>query len=94
MKLKQYVEGVCHINTLLSDFPDPSSLIVTNSIPEDKLLNLLEFSLPSKWQRHMVIHGFGPVENNIPKFVAFCERTLMPTRRYHPRASSFGGDRF
>ena len=53
LSAKKIVEQVIHINKLLEHFPDPSSTTPDAKMPEDKILDLLEASMPQSWQRHM-----------------------------------------
>ena len=46
-------------------------------LPEDELLELLEFSLPEKWQVAMLLQDFDPADHSLKEFVAFCTRLEM-----------------
>ena len=48
-----------------------------DKLPEDKLLELLEFSLPEKWQVAMLLQDFDPTNHSLEDFVAFCTRLEM-----------------
>ena len=74
LSTKQFVEHVIHINELLERFPDPSSTRTAAKMPEDKILDLLEDSMPHAWQRHIRLQGFKPLESSIKEFVEFCKR--------------------
>ena len=74
MSIKAYVERVIEINEYLPSFPDPSSTLVSTKLPDDELLDLLEFSIPRAWQKQMVLQGFDPIEGTAEEFVRFCER--------------------
>ena len=41
---------------------------------DPKLLDLLEFRVPIKWQKFMVMHGLDPSKGTIKEFTEFCER--------------------
>ena len=63
------------INSYLPEFPptttggaDPASL------PDDELLDILEFGMPSSWQKQMVLQDFDPLQHTIKQFTEFCER--------------------
>ena len=43
-----------------------------DKLPEDKLLELLEYSLPEKWQVAMLLKDFDSVDHTLEYFVAFC----------------------
>ena len=76
-KVKNYVERVIELNMLVTKFPPPSSTILAAGLPDDELLDLLEFFVPLSWQKHMVIHGCDPLEGDTQDFVNFCERIKM-----------------
>lgn len=42
-------------------------------VPDDELLDLLDFGIPSSLQEAMTLQDFNPVEHTISKFVSFCE---------------------
>ena len=73
MSIKAYVERVIEINEYLTFFPDPSSTLISTKLPDDELLDLLEFSIPRAWQKQMVLQGFDPIEGTTEEFVRFCE---------------------
>jgi len=74
MSIKAYVERVIEINEYLPLFPDPTSTLAADKLPDDELLDLLEFSIPRAWQKQMVLQGFDPIEGTAEEFVRFCER--------------------
>ena len=43
-------------------------------VTDNKLLYLLDFGVPIKWQKHTVMHGFDPQNGTIKEFSDFCER--------------------
>lgn len=53
-----------------SQFPGATE---DSKLPDDELLDLLEFGMPSTWQRSMTIQNFDPVDRSISEFVSFCE---------------------
>ena len=62
---------VCEINNLLARFPGADE---NSKLPEDELLDILEFGMPNSWQRAMTLQDFDPVEHTVSEFVSFCER--------------------
>ena len=74
IKIKNYVERVVELNELLTEFPDPSATLAAAKLPDDELLDLLEFGVPRDWQDQMLLHGFDPVDSTPEQFVHFCER--------------------
>ena len=64
---KEYIARVCKINSYLKAFPTKPGKEPTK-LPTKKLLDLLEFGVPLKWQRTMHLHGFKPQEATIKDF--------------------------
>ena len=46
---------------------------VPKALQDDELLDLLEFGVPTSWQREMVHQDFDPLRNSLNNFIAFCE---------------------
>ena len=70
-KVRDFVSRVSELNQLLIQFPGADE---NSKLPDDELLDLLEFGVPSSWQRQMILQDFDPVFNTVAKFVDFCER--------------------
>ena len=75
LKTREFVARLIEINSYLPEFPptttggaDPASL------PDDELLDILEFGMPSSWQKQMVLQDFDPLQHTIKEFTEFCER--------------------
>ena len=43
-------------------------------LPEYKILNLVEFSLPKEWQKELIIEEFDFATQGLTELVEFCER--------------------
>ena len=71
MKTREYVSRVCEINEMLVHFPTADQ---ESKLPNDEMLDLLEFGMPSSWQKAMILQDFDPVDHTIPELVSFCER--------------------
>ena len=71
MKIRKYVNRVIQLNMYLALFPPFGT---QQQLPEDELLDLLEWGIPASWQKDMNRQGFIPVEESLDKFVNFCER--------------------
>ena len=74
LKTREFVARLIEINSYLPEFPptttggaDPASL------PDDELLDILEFGMPSSWQKQMVLQDFDPLQHTIKDFTEFCE---------------------
>ena len=74
MKARDFVSRVCEINEMLNQFPGANG---DGSLPQDELLDLMEFGMPSSWQRQMIMHDFDPMDKSIPEFINMCERIEM-----------------
>ena len=74
LSAKQFVEHVIHINALLERFPDTSSTTAAAKMPEGKILDVLEASMPCAWQKHMRLQGFKSLKSTIKEFVKFSKQ--------------------
>ena len=72
MNVRSYVSRVTEINQWLSWFP--TGFIPDQQIPQDVIREILEFSVPVRWQQQMIMQGFIPENKTIAQFVEFCER--------------------
>ena len=43
-------------------------------LPEDEILEHLEFAIQNSWQKQMVLRGFNTLERSTDDFIEFCER--------------------
>ena len=55
MTIRQYVGRVQEMNSMLLKFPQPSNTQPATELPQDEILDLLEFGMPSTWQKAMII---------------------------------------
>ena len=62
------------MNNYLNQFPVPGTGITADKLPQDKLLDLLEFGIPLQWQSQMRLQAFEPYTKTVREFVKFCER--------------------
>jgi len=69
--IRKYAARLAEINGHLNDFPPHNA---NQAIPEDELLEILEFAIPVSWQHQMTRHGIDPAQQTISQFVQFCER--------------------
>ena len=56
--IKKYVARVVEINEYLVQFPPKTIIRNSNKIPEDKLLELLNFGIPLKWRNHLHLQNY------------------------------------
>jgi hypothetical protein len=76
MSIQDYVARIVEMNEYLPLMPEIGGN-PPDKLPEDELLELLEFSLPEKWQVAMLLQDFDPADHSLDKFVAFCTRLEM-----------------
>ena len=76
MSIQDYVARVVEMNEYLPLMPEIGGK-EPDKLPEDELLELLEFSLPEKWQVAMLLQDFDPADHSLEEFVAFCTRLEM-----------------
>ena len=74
MTIRVYVNRVLELNDQLENFPGLNSNDNGTKLPEDEVLDLLEFGLPETWQNFMLLQKFDPQVHTINDFVQFCER--------------------
>ena len=73
---------VCRVNEILeylSKFPPFAN---NQGLPEDEVIELIEFALPREWQRQMLVQGFDPASKSIQDLVDFCERLEIAEEIY------------
>jgi len=76
MKTRDYVNRVLELNGYLTEFPTPNNN-QANKLEDDEIMDILEFSLPSRWRSTMVLQGFNAAEKTTAEFIEFCERLEM-----------------
>ena len=69
--IRQYTNRMTELNEYLSSFPPFGA---DQALPEEEILDLLEFGIPRAWQNQFIIQGFDPQANSVNDFVQFCER--------------------
>ena len=75
MLVQDYIARVIKINDYLAEFPPPT-IVGGNAIklPDDELLDLLDFRITIKWQRQMQVQNFKLTAGTLRDFQDFCER--------------------
>ena len=74
MQVRDYIARVIEINDYLEEFPPTTVNGNATKLPDDELLDLLEFRIPIKWQRQMQVQNFVPTAGTLREFQDFCER--------------------
>ena len=91
MKTREYVSRVCEINEMLVHFPGADQ---ESKLPQDELLDLLEFGMPATWQKAMILQDFDPLDHSIAEFVSFCERLELTEPEAEKQSASNKSDSF
>ena len=71
MTTREYIACVNEINSYLTSFPPFQR---NQALREDEVLDLLEFGVPSTWQKEFWRQGYDPISKSISEFTDFCER--------------------
>ena len=72
-KTAEFIACLCKINAYLPKFPAIGTTEQV-SLPDDELLDILEYGIPNMWQLTMILHNFDPLEHLVAEFVLFCEQ--------------------
>ena len=72
MKIRMYCARFAELNKYLESFPPYTG--ASQCLPQDEVLEHLEFAIPNARQKQMVMQGFVTLEHSIEEFVEFCER--------------------
>ena len=71
LKTREFVARVRELNEYLKMFPLFGN---GQELPEDEILEIIEFSLPQDWQRTMLVQGFDSATASVRDLVDLCER--------------------
>ena len=86
MSIRVYVNRVLEMNDQLVSYPGTGDNIDGTKLPEDEILDLLEFGIPNTWQKAMLLQDFDPQVHTVNDFVQFCERLeTMESEEIPPR---------
>ena len=69
MLIRIYVNRVLELNDQLESFPGTGNDVNGTKLPEDEVLDLLEFGIPDSWQKAMVLQDFDPQVHAVNDFV-------------------------
>ena len=72
MTIRAYHARYQELNRSLAKFPPFSG--ASQKLPDDEVKEHLEFAIPTKWQKQMILQGFNAVDKTIDEFIEFCER--------------------
>ena len=87
MSTREFVARVQQLNDYLEFFPPFAD---DQKLPEDELLDILEFSIPNSWQAEFIRLGYDPMTGDLKKFIDHCERmetieAVEQTGKFQPR---------
>ena len=75
MTTREYVARLTEINGYLPLFPPvKEGEAHPTALPQDEIVDLLEYGVPNSWQRSMILQDFNPLQHTVTEFVQFCER--------------------
>ena len=85
MSIRVYVNRVLEMNDQLVSYPGTFDNTDGTKLPEDEILDLLEFGIPNTWQKAMLLQDFDPQVHTVNDFVQFCERleTMKKKKNLH-----------
>ncbi|MEL7196315.1 MAG: hypothetical protein AAFO96_28030, partial [Bacteroidota bacterium] len=66
---REFVARVIELNEYIVEMDDSAT-----KLEDDEIMDLLEFGLPARWQKTMVIQQFDPMAHSPTELVEFCER--------------------
>ena len=89
MRMPVYSARVAEINAYLNYFPP---FLANQQLPNDEILELLEFAILTSWQREMTRQGYDPAAHSVQDLVQFCERLESTEKKGRkPAAAPEGG---
>ena len=84
MKTREYVSHMCEINEMLVHFPTADQ---ESKLPNNEMLDLLEFGMPSLWQKAMILQDVDPLDHTLTELVNFCERLEVTGPKVEKKSS-------
>jgi len=79
LSIKEYYARLKELNEYLALFNQRGA---ANKLQDDEIMEHLHFSIPNRWQKEMIMHGFEPIEKSIDDFLEFCERLEVAEQIY------------
>ena len=74
MLVQDYIARMIKINDYLEEFPPVIAGRNSTKLPDNELLDLLEFGIPIKWQQKMQVQNVEPTAWTLRDFQDLCER--------------------
>ena len=86
MTVQEYVSRVGELNQYLTEFPPSAVALTITKLPEDELMDILEFSVPQSWKRQMLLMDFNPIDSTPAQFVNFCQRLELTENKVEKKS--------
>ena len=64
---------ICHIDKMVNYLGKFPPFGAVQSLSEDEILDLVEFSLSNEWQKELIIQGFDSATQGLTNIVEFCK---------------------
>ena len=64
---------ICRIDELVKYLDNFPPFGAGQHLPEEEILELVEFSLPKEWQKELIIQGFDSTTQGLTDLVELCE---------------------
>ena len=72
MNIRMYCARFAELNKYLESFPPYAG--ASQCLPQDEVLERLEFAIPNSWQKQMVLQGLNTLDHTVEEFLEFCEQ--------------------
>ena len=73
MPVPEHIAQVIKINNYLEEFLPTMLGGNATKLPDNELLDLLDFGTPTKWQQQMQVQNFKPTAKTLQDFQDFCK---------------------
>ena len=85
-----YVNRVLELNDQLVSYPGTGDNQDSTKLPEDEILDLLEFGIPNTWQKAILLQDFDPEVHTVNGFVQSGEKLeTMENEDKPPREKTY-----
>ena len=75
MNTCEYIARLIEIDNYIPQFlPVTVGGTALQKLPDEELVDLLEFGVPNSWQKAMILRDFDPLQNMVQDCVQFCKR--------------------
>ena len=80
MSIREYVNRVLELNDQLASYPGTGDITDGTKLPEDEILDLLEFGIPNTWQKAMLLQDFDAQVHTCLLYTSPSPRDLRRSR--------------